>query len=71
MEVQQPLPSIISTNINKAILYFLMLYFLMLLFCTEGNEDDAEQFQTKSLADAMEDFNLADHQEWTPHGTSK
>ena len=44
---------------------------LMLIFVTEDTEEDADNFQTTSLADAMEDFNLADHQEWTPLGPSK
>ena len=35
----------------------------MLIFFTEDMEEDADHFQTTSLADAMEDFDLADHQE--------
>ena len=44
---------------------------LMFIFVTEDTEEDADNFNTTSVADAMEDFNLADHQEWKPHRPSK
>ena len=43
----------------------------MLILVTEDTEEDADNFQTTSLADAMEDFNLEDHQEWKPRCPSK
>ena len=44
---------------------------LMFILVTEDMEEDPDNFQTTSLADAMEDFNLYDHQEWKPCHPSK
>ena len=33
-------------------------YVLMFILVTEDTEEDADNFQTTSLADAMEDFDL-------------
>ena len=43
----------------------------MFIFVTEDMEEDADNFNTTSLADAMEDLDLADHQEWKPRHPSK
>ena len=43
----------------------------MFILVTEDMEGDADNFQTTSLADAKEDFNLEDHQEWKLRHQSK
>ena len=43
----------------------------MFILVTEDMQEDADNFQTTSLADAMEDFNFEDHQEWKPCRPSK
>ena len=43
----------------------------MFILVTEDTEEDVDNFQTTSLADAMENFNLEDYQKWKPHHPSK
>ena len=43
----------------------------MFILLTQDTEEDADNFQTTSLADAMDDFDLEDHQEWKPRRPSK
>lgn len=44
---------------------------LMFILVAEDTKEDVDNFQTTSLADAMEDFDLEDHQEWKPCCPSK